>query len=616
MKRLLFIIAIFLYFNVYAQSTSTDSITSNALKLSKLLDSVHLDRLWLKGYNVNWLTGESTSKGGATHCSAFAASFADKLGIYFLRPPQHSQTLLANAQCDWLATDSAKGLGWTKVATALEAQNLANKGYLVMVGYKNPVASSSGHMAVIRPYIKTLTLLSQEGPQETQSGDINSTSISVKNGFSSHPLAWPNGVIYYQHAVNWDSLFADINGRVVNPVGTSIPTVRLGVSGTVITGNMLDNTFSTTAGYKLSELVGGNYTIRPNKNNEINKTNGVSIADALLIQAHLLGKTILNSPYKLIAADVDGSGSVTTLDILYLKRFLLGIDTTFKGNRLWTFVDSSYVFPNPASPFPYKDSIRITSLKKSVAPCSFIGIKLGDVNEDYNSSLFGTKSIHTNPLTLSFNQSATDGNTIRIPVHVRNFNNLTGMQYTIEYDANTLDFTGIENNVLGVEYATNHSIDGKIPVLWMNTGGVGKTLSDSAVVMTLVFNRKGNTSNEPISISSSLLAAEAWDALMNKVAIEKTSVNTIYTTSIENFSVSPNPTNGSVQVKWQSTASKQITLQLYNNTGKLVGQYATNSSTNGNSTINLQQKTNLPAGVYYLKAVGLTNNSVKQIIIK
>jgi len=616
MKRLLFIIATFIYLNSFAQSTTTDTITTNAQKLSKLLDSVHLDRLWLKGYNVDWLSGASTSKGGATHCSAFAASFAAKLGIYFLRPPQHSQTLLANAQCVWLAADTAKNLGWTKVATALEAQNLANKGVLVMVGYKNPVASSSGHMAVIRPCIKTLTLLAQEGPQETQSGDINSTSIAVKNGFSSHPLAWPNGVIYYQHAVNWDSLFADINGRVVTPTGTNVSNVRLGLSGTVITGGMLDNTISTATGYTLSELVGGNYTIRPTKNYEINKTNGVSIADALLIQAHLLGKKILNSPYKLIAADVDGSGSVTTLDILYLKRFLLGVDTTFKGNRLWAFVDSNYVFPNPASPFPYKDSIRITGLKKTVNPCSFIGIKLGDVNNDYNASLFGTKSNNSNPLTLCFNQSATDGDTIRIPVCVKNFNNLTGMQYTIDYDANTLDFAGIDNNVLGVEYATNPSIDGKIPVLWMNPGGIGKTLADNAVIMNLIFNRKGATGNGPVSISSSLLAAEAWDALMNKVAIEKTSVNTIYTTSIENFSVSPNPTNGSVQLKWQTTASKPITLQLYNNTGKLVGQYATNTSTNGNSTINLQQKTNLPAGVYYLKAVGLTNTSVKQIIIK
>ena len=57
----------------------------------------------------------------ATHCSAFAASEAEKLGIYLLHPPEHSATLLANAQQEWLF-GAGTNQGWFLVQSPLEAQ--------------------------------------------------------------------------------------------------------------------------------------------------------------------------------------------------------------------------------------------------------------------------------------------------------------------------------------------------------------------------------------------------------------------------------------------------------------------------------------------------------------
>ena len=208
MKKLLFILYGFMAVQTFAQDSTTTTITPNGEKILMLLDSSHVDSLWRKGYNVDWLSGASLSKASPslTHCSAFGAAFADRLGVYLLRPPQHSQNLLANAQCIWLATDTAAQLGWHKVNTALEAQNAADSGYLVVIGYQSPNPNTSGHFAIVRPDVKTYSLLKAEGPQETQSGDTNAISISEKLGFSAHPLAFPNGVIYYRHDVNWDSL--------------------------------------------------------------------------------------------------------------------------------------------------------------------------------------------------------------------------------------------------------------------------------------------------------------------------------------------------------------------------------------------------------------------------
>lgn len=47
--------------------------------------------------------------------------------------------------------------------------------------------------------------------------------------------------------------------------------------------------------------------------------NGVSTYDLSLITKHILGLAPFSSPYKLIAADVNNSRSVTTLDVIQLR---------------------------------------------------------------------------------------------------------------------------------------------------------------------------------------------------------------------------------------------------------------------------------------------------------
>ena len=129
-----------------------------------------------------------------------------------------------------------------------------------------------------------------------------------------------------------------------------------------------------------------------------------------MVQSHVLGKNIFNSPYKLIAADVTGDGKVTALDIVYMKRLILAIDTTFtnsttKQNRQWTFIDSSYQFPDTTNPFPYKDSISYTRLSVSKTNQTFIGVKLGDVNWDWNPAIAKMRSpVFVRPKKLSMVQ--------------------------------------------------------------------------------------------------------------------------------------------------------------------------------------------------------------------
>jgi len=180
-------------------------ITPAGDRLALTLDSMDVESLWLAHEHVNWETGEPDrdadyeGPGNHSHCSAFAAAAAKRLGVYLLRPPEHGQVLLANAQADWLAGEAGAQAGWRRVPNMEEAQRLANRGTLVLVLYRNPDRHVPGHIAIVRPSEKSARTLEENGPEIIQAGEHNHNKTNVRIGFENHPGAWPDGVLYYAH---------------------------------------------------------------------------------------------------------------------------------------------------------------------------------------------------------------------------------------------------------------------------------------------------------------------------------------------------------------------------------------------------------------------------------
>jgi hypothetical protein len=189
-------------------------ITAAGERLAAFLEGTGVDHLWLHGFKVNWETGEAISAWNDsrphTHCSAFAASVAMRLGIYVLRPPEHSQVLLANTQMCWLRSPEATAMGWEALPDVTSAQTRANLGELVLAVFENPDASKPGHIAIVRPSeIDAATLLAN-GPFVTQAGIHNALSVPLAEGFSNHKGAWVAGgtgsARFFAHSVNWVDL--------------------------------------------------------------------------------------------------------------------------------------------------------------------------------------------------------------------------------------------------------------------------------------------------------------------------------------------------------------------------------------------------------------------------
>ena len=361
--------------------------------------------------------------------------------------------------------------------------------------------------------------------------------------------------------------------------GAAITESNIPVNGVSMTlSGDLSDTFTTGIDglYEFSVDNGGTYTISAEKNNDVTTNNGVSTLDIILMQRHILGVENLSSPYKIIAADVNRSETVSTLDIVYTRALILQTSNSFPGGDLWTFVNSNYVFPDAMNPFPYEHT-RSYSSATEMSDQNFIAIKLGDVNNSWNNNI--AKS-GTEDLDFRIdNNSASFGEIVEIPVYANNFNNISGFQMSIEWPADNMEFVEIENQSIELFYNTNLIDDGKITCLWSTENANGLTIDNEDVLFTLKLEVVSDLSaSANISFSSAITPAEAYNNELATLGINLnggefilneytgTGVNTTSTV----LNAYPNPFSESTRIAFYLPGNTDVRFDLYSITGQKV----------------------------------------------
>jgi hypothetical protein len=174
------------------------------------------------------------------------------------------------------------------------------------------------------------------------------------------------------------------------PQGLQDADIQVVGSHPAIPTGISKNAVSNNAGhYEINNALPilSNFTITPVKDD--NYTNGVDVIDVLKIQRHILGQEPLSSPYRMISADVNNSGSITSNDIVELRKLILGAYTELPNVASYRFVDAKYVFPNPNNPFvpQFPEIISVADLQDNYMSGNFEVAKMGDVtgNADLNN---------------------------------------------------------------------------------------------------------------------------------------------------------------------------------------------------------------------------------------
>ncbi|MCS7035982.1 MAG: hypothetical protein RMJ33_10365 [Saprospiraceae bacterium] len=174
---------------------------------------------------------------------------------------------------------------------------------------------------------------------------------------------------------------AQVAGWLKTAYNEGLQDATLTLTGNALPGGQASTLSKVQGDFEFPSVpAGAHYTLTPGKNDD--PLNGVSTFDLSLLNQHIIGLKPLDSPYKIIAADVNNSRSVTTADILELRKLILGIYTELPGNTSWRFVDADYTFPNPSNPFQeiFPEYRQLQAMPGNALYERFVAIKTGDLN--------------------------------------------------------------------------------------------------------------------------------------------------------------------------------------------------------------------------------------------
>jgi HYR domain/Secretion system C-terminal sorting domain/Cohesin domain len=327
--------------------------------------------------------------------------------------------------------------------------------------------------------------------------------------------------------------------------------------------------------YKLTNLdIGGNYVVSPLK--DVDPLNGVTTYDLVLISQHILQIDTLDSPYKIIAADANNSGSVSTLDLVELRKLILFIETEFPNNTSWRFVDAEFVFPNPQNPWEtsFPELFSINGLPEEPVEANFTAMKIGDVNGSANTSEFTSLDSRSGEKTFFFeieNQSIEAGKYYEIQFNSKDLQTILAYQFTLQFDPDALDFQNIETAVLpdlnNENFGLSYLDKGFITTSWNHILPVA--LESNEQVFTLSFKAlKDAQLSEILRITSDFTKAEAYDQTGNPMNIELG-----FTKSDESlvlYQNTPNPFNGRTKISFNLPTEGEAVISIFDVSGRLV----------------------------------------------
>lgn len=351
-----------------------------------------------------------------------------------------------------------------------------------------------------------------------------------------------------------------IAGTIENENGQGIKDVNVKLSGdtaavyTTISDGYFE--FENLSPHK-------DYTVTPEK--DINYLNGVTTYDLVLISKHILGTLQLGSPYKIMAADVNNSKSVSTSDLVQIRRLILNIDTAFAQSPSWRFIEKDFVFQSPQNPFLSDITyvIDYNNLDEDKLDANFIGWKMGDVNASANPDNLLNSDDRNKTETvkiLTDEKQLIDNELVSVAFFMEDADVL-GFQYTLEFDPEKLGFVDFEEGILTSNHVNLKRVgEGQILMSW---NGTIANLNEKLFQLNFNSYTTGNLSDH-LKITSKAIEKEAYHANLEildvELAFEKS--------SFELYQNTPNPFSNHTIISFDLEKESHAELRIIDTSGK------------------------------------------------
>jgi surface protein len=195
---------------------------------------------------------------------------------------------------------------------------------------------------------------------------------------------------------NWNITDGDIGTCTTFSISGQVKDYNHAVNSKVVPGatvilkqgetNIDVQTTDNTGTYEFTSIPSGNYTISVSKTTEPAGNNGLNTSDLTLIRRHILSSPLLDSVYKIIAANVVGEAnySINTSDLTILRRRIIPPYTSL-GLGVWKFFKYDHSLTSTNYFDLDQQQITIASLSSNLIYQDFIAVKMGDVDNTWTN---------------------------------------------------------------------------------------------------------------------------------------------------------------------------------------------------------------------------------------
>jgi len=414
---------------------------------------------------------------------------------------------------------------------------------------------------------------------------IASTRCSGKNfGCDELAIAQENGGVFPVSIYVWDecgnSDFCNVNlslidnsgdcgltgtrssvaGRIATETGETVNEVKISLSAEIPSYPLEEITVENGEFIFGSNPMYNSYMIAAEK--DIDWLNGVSTLDLVRIQQHILFVDELTSPYQIIAADANGDDNVSAIDLIQIRKLILGLTLEIEGNTSWRFIPSTSQM-DMDNPFTFAEYRLIDDLDTDMMSEDFIAVKVGDVNNTVVANLDDQyiDSRSSNKLPLEFQIRSVNGQNV-LDFYSSYFEEIYGFQFTLETQG--LEFESINAGVLDINSSMIGNFNDAITLSWNST----KAVTSSDVLFSLVLT--GSIENAKlITISDRITFAEAYqgdelETIHMEIAADE---NKEVLAVLQN---DPNPWSEFTNIMFNLPLAGNVEFTLYDLNGKIL----------------------------------------------
>ncbi len=310
------------------------------------------------------------------------------------------------------------------------------------------------------------------------------------------------------------------------------------------------------------------FSLEMNMSDALNK--GINTLDLIKMQKFILGLGGLDSPYQMLAADVNRSSSVTASDLLLVRKIILGLETGLEDEGLWMFLPEGYTFQNELA--PYRDELpeymELGIMMDVEREEKFVGLKLGDV--DFSGLPAQADIRSNNELLLTFeDQQLTAGTSYELVLHTESAAELLGMQLSLGFDQTAIELEGVSSELLSDLSADHYTVkDGSLRLSWNHDRAVDVTANAS--LLRIRFHALRNAGLAELIYLDRTVEAEAYNAqeVTSDIRIDLGNAEVIADGGFELFQNRPNPFSSETTIPLYIDKDGEVTLTVFDMLGR------------------------------------------------